>query len=461
MKENILQTYSKKLGENYKVTINIEAKSNNNIDGNKLFKLAARQNLKRGFLFVSTVLGKHIPVSPIVSLLMGRILATEVMKFKDNKKIENNTLYHLLNDYFENSANEVNTEINSKLNEEYQKILKEKFTLKEKTLFIGFAETATALGHSVFENFKDNSFFLHTTREYLKDVNKLSEFCEEHSHATEHFLYGNPQKFDRIVLIDDEFTTGNTALNFILELKKNLGVKEYTLLSILDWRNEESIEKLKNFEIENKVIIQCASILKGIIEIDGDINSISNIYNNKKLKEYKKCNSRVLNIILNDDLKSNIFNIKDNRYVNYLKYSGRFLIEHNIECDKIINISVKTLKEYFKNSNLSTEKILFLGSEEFMYIPMKISSYFPNSFFQSTTRSPIYCSEETDYGIKNKIEFENFYTNLDNFLYNLKDNFYDVIVIFFEKKVDIEKSKKLINEISSFGIKDVVIVEFE
>ena len=147
---------------------------------------------------------------------MGRILATEVMKFKDNKKIENNTLYHLLNDYFENSANEVNTEINSKLNEEYQKILKEKFTLKEKTLFIGFAETATALGHSVFENFKDNSFFLHTTREYLKDVNKLSEFCEEHSHATEHFLYGNPKKFDRIVLIDDEFTTGNTALNFIL-----------------------------------------------------------------------------------------------------------------------------------------------------------------------------------------------------------------------------------------------------
>ena len=163
----------------------------------------------------------------------------------------------------------------------------------------------------------------------MKDVNKLSEFCEEHSHATEHFLYGNPQKFDRIVLIDDEFTTGNTALNFILELKKNLGVKEYTLLSILDWRNEESIEKLKNFEIENKVIIQCASILKGIIEIDGDINSISNIYNNKKLKDYKKCNSRILNIILNDNLKSNIFNIKDNRYVNYLKYIFSLVPENN------------------------------------------------------------------------------------------------------------------------------------
>ena len=32
--------------------------------GNRLFELAERQNPKRAFLFVSTVLGRHIPVCP-------------------------------------------------------------------------------------------------------------------------------------------------------------------------------------------------------------------------------------------------------------------------------------------------------------------------------------------------------------------------------------------------------------
>lgn len=40
-----------------------------------LFKMAARINKKRSFLFVSKVLGKHIPVNPHVSLLAGASLS--------------------------------------------------------------------------------------------------------------------------------------------------------------------------------------------------------------------------------------------------------------------------------------------------------------------------------------------------------------------------------------------------
>lgn len=37
--------------------------------------MAARKNIKRGFLFVSKVLGKHIPVQPLIPLIGGGILA--------------------------------------------------------------------------------------------------------------------------------------------------------------------------------------------------------------------------------------------------------------------------------------------------------------------------------------------------------------------------------------------------
>lgn len=37
--------------------------------------------------------------------------------------------------------------------------------LDETTLFIGFAETATALGHAVFNTFQSNAIYIHTTRE--------------------------------------------------------------------------------------------------------------------------------------------------------------------------------------------------------------------------------------------------------------------------------------------------------
>lgn len=40
-----------------------------------LFKMAARINKKRKFLFVSTVLGKHLAVRPQVPILTGTLLA--------------------------------------------------------------------------------------------------------------------------------------------------------------------------------------------------------------------------------------------------------------------------------------------------------------------------------------------------------------------------------------------------
>ena len=40
-----------------------------------LFQLAVRQNPQRAFLFVSKVLGKHLPISPSSLLAAGKLLA--------------------------------------------------------------------------------------------------------------------------------------------------------------------------------------------------------------------------------------------------------------------------------------------------------------------------------------------------------------------------------------------------
>ena len=109
------------------------------LDMKEFFNVALRQNKKRRFLFVSKVLGKHISVDPKKCLELGELLVKEY-----KRKTVKGT---------------------------------------ESPMVIGFAETATALGHSFFDNLKEAKYFMHTTREEIEDLRKL-EFKEEHSHAT-------------------------------------------------------------------------------------------------------------------------------------------------------------------------------------------------------------------------------------------------------------------------------------
>jgi len=168
-----------------------------------LITYGSRINRKRKFLFISKVLGKHLPTDPLV--------------------MEQNYT-------------------------ELSELLKDKFLEKEKfTLIIGFAETATALGWGVFDALNlENSHYIHTTR-YSFNRERLLTFYEEHSHSPSHILYKpdiNLSKVTDILLVDDEITTGKSAENLVKELQnifKNVG---FHLISMLNWREDSS----KNFE---------------------------------------------------------------------------------------------------------------------------------------------------------------------------------------------------------------------
>ena len=65
---------------------------------------------------------------------------------------------------------------------------------------------------------------------------------QEHSHATEQILYYDRplDKYgDKIILVDDEITTAKTCLNIIEKLNEVSKIKKYTIVSILNWIDED------------------------------------------------------------------------------------------------------------------------------------------------------------------------------------------------------------------------------
>lgn len=478
MKEKLFQTYSKnkikkKLGENYSIDISINS-IEHSLAADSLFKLAARKNIKRGFLFVSTVLGKHIPVSPNISLLVSKLLAYNYYNLCSIEKIfVPLEIISIVNEYNELDLLENMFKGKNffgeyiKLNNKAKKIyndLGDKLELKEKTLFIGFAETATGLGHSVYENFSGDIAYIHTTREILKGFDSAIDFQEEHSHATDHFLYANIEKYDKVVLIDDEFTTGKTALNFIKELNSKFGIKKFSLLSLLDWRLEDHFENAEKFSKDYLVEIDSACILKGEIFTSGDLAGIKDYYKQPCTESISKnIPWETLDFEKENFGYNSVFNKLHNKSVSYLKDTGRFSVNpsaHNTE-DIILELT-RAINSVFIEKELFDKNILFVGTEELIYLPMKIASNFDNAFYQSTTRSPIYASNTPQYGVKNSIEFSNPYDLVtSNFLYNINRGFYDSMFIFFEKGINNSGLDEFKEKIKQFEFENIYLIEFE
>lgn len=414
--------------------------------------MAARKNKKRDFLFVSKVIGKHLPMHPAALKIIGSILARLWLEEKEGiKSSEIDTLVSalkeissvdLVEDTFSNSINKIQNSYSSTL--EYAlNIIQTPLTLKNKTLFIGFAETATGLAQSVFENFS-NASYIHTTRENIKSISPNFIFKEEHSHAVNHLIYA-PTKdyfksFDEIVLVDDELTTGKTACNLI----KNLPGENFGIISILDWRNEDNIKHIKA-QKEYKKNILVASLLKGSISCNKkrDILSDSSILINTE-----------------NTLHSKSVNLNTKIHIEgYTIFTGRFGIDsnYNRKIKKEIESIASTLKKEKIEGNC-----LCLGTGEFIYIPcMTASEMGEKVFYHSTTRSPIYPLNIKNYGARNKIQFtcpEN--NEITNYLYNIPSDFYSHVFLFTEKPLNHEKKKEFENIFSTFNIKKLIFVSF-
>ena len=444
MKDTQISTLSKKTYTYTildKITVDIEVSDNPyQLPLEELFTMAARINKKRSFLFVSKVLGKHLPIQPRKGLLTAALLAS---RYAENIKKLNCTVRESLVRSFGQKETD------------FQSV---SFIPKSvNPVVIGFAETATSLGHAFFDCFEEAEYF-HTTREEMDHITPCITFEEEHSHATSHRCYIPINMIDNqreIILVDDEMTTGKTAINIIQSIHSQFPRTEYTIVSILDWRSEHNKQQFTQLERTLGININVVSLMSGMVLVNekGKLQELE-----KQPGTYKETKTTI------EVLSLSAFFEKEhtgpyNKTHPYIKETGRFGInsKNNFVLHQKINDAAFVLRQRRTGS-----KTLCLGTGEFMYIPMKLASEMGRDvYYQSTTRSPIYIQNIQGYGARHGIGFPNPEDwDVAHFVYNISPGEYDEIFVFFEREVSAENLQPLVKQLENLQLKSIKIVFF-
>jgi Phosphoribosyl transferase/TRSP domain C terminus to PRTase_2 len=150
-------------------------------------------------------------------------------------------------------------------------------------IVVGFAETATGLGHavaSVSGADGGGAPYVHTTRRPAPPAARLVQFLEEHSHATDQTLAlvpGGPvddatlRADVPLVLVDDEISTGTTASNAIRALHAVWPRRRYVLASLLDSRTAEQQRQLTEFGAGLGAEVSSVALLAGTVTTPPDV----------------------------------------------------------------------------------------------------------------------------------------------------------------------------------------------
>lgn len=360
-------------------------------------KIAKRHNNpKRDFLFVNTLLGKHIAVQGRDALMMHRALGDKVYELFKEKGWEN-----------------------------------------KKVLLVGFAETATALAQNIMfyslkfkEKFPLNIVgYTQTTREELPSNQYTNiAFEEEHSHATSQKLYFDKElDYDVVLFVEDEITTGNTILNFISQFEKHQSGKDYAVASILNWQNDKDAKTFSEKGVE------VAFLVRGKMKTELPSFSI------KEGKEY--------------DLYQDEVNYKANLS---LRNNPRLPMTVE-EFSEYVTFGDNKDKEFSKLISLkdSKKKTLIIGTEENMFVPIFFAIII-DADVKATTRSPIESSLENGYPISSRLKLNSAYeSGRVTYLYDMDLGDYEQFVIFVEEESPVFENE-LTKFLSSYGEVKVV-----
>lgn len=414
--------------------------------------MAARINKKRSFLFVSKVLGKHLPVRPAASVISGMALAAR-----------------LLEEFYSCEVSELPSIVQGIIRQEkseeiLHKLLQHPLELPEPLLFIGFAETATALGHSMFSAFGSKTEYIHTTRELIKEVPSTIDFEEEHSHSVAHHFYPLEKNLLHsecpIVLVDDEITTGKTALNIIREIQHHFPRKQYIVASLLDWRSHEDYRKFLDLEAELGITITVISLLKGEIEVSGATGGQQTEQTNTAFV-HTEAEPTVITLETAALTKLPFSSINETGFVNtwpYLLETGRFGMTAGQQ--RQLHGTLRELGQFLQQYRTGTT--LCMGTGEFMYVPMMIATFMGDGvWYQSTTRSPIHPATKEAYAVKNAFAFESpDDPAVRNFMYNIPERRYDELFLFLERGTSVKRLNSLYAALAQLPIPNKYVVMF-
>ncbi|MFC6381636.1 phosphoribosyltransferase domain-containing protein [Psychrobacter glacincola] len=363
-----------------------------------LLDFAQRINPKRAFLFVSKVLGRHIPVAPST-----------------------------MRNAFTDLANLVPEE------------------LPEPILVIGMAETAVGLSagvHQALQTRYPHALLLNSTRHAQHDddsINSLlTTFSEDHSHASQHLIYQSADKVMQeqllasktLIMVDDEASTGNTCVNVVTALR-NAGLSQLEqvhLTTLVDWSLDQH---QANVDADDTIAKRLPNIEFYRHHLLSGAWTWTDAPNPKPI---------IMPSVDTTEAGSQALGNTGNW--------GRFPTLDSTDGFNHYLASFQTLFTYFNGQTQFDKeqlptRILVLGSNEFVWLPFLLAEWLEQNTkvhndrhtikFSALTRSPIALGG----GITTMLSFnDNYGLGMTNFAYNVEPSDWDLIVLCVETSAD-------------------------
>lgn len=369
-----------------------------------LLGLALRRNPKRAHLLVSNVLGKHVPQSPAVVHGHGYALGRRVRE--------------LLGAAGARTA-----------------------------VVLGYAETATGLGHSVADGVGEAPY-LHSTRRPVEGVHQAGGFEESHSHATSHLLLPEDPTLlagrGPLVLVDDEFSTGNTVLNTIRALHERYPRKWYVVVALVDMRSAADQGRLAEFAREIGARVDLVATAKGTVRLPEGVLEKGQAL----VAEYEAASAGPAG----KGGASQVTRV-DLGWPAGLPDGGRhgFTPAHRARLESALPAMAARLAGALPPG---ARRVLVLGFEELMYAPLALARELerlvegaaneagqgPEIRFSTTTRSPVLAVDDPGYAIRSRIVFPAHDDPADGpgerYAYNVAGGGFDAVVAVVDSVAD-------------------------
>ena len=359
-----------------------------------LVGLALRRNPKRAHLLVSNVLGKHVPTSPAVIRSAGSDLGTLVALVLGPSPAR-------------------------------------------PPIVIGFAETATSLGQLVADQL--GAYGLHSTRRTSPEWTQYESFQESHSHATDHALFPrDPSLLNSdgpVVLVDDELSTGRTALALIRALHRRSAHSAYVIAALIDVRDESDRQALQLVEQELGVPISVVALAVGSVELPDAVLTKGTALVNAMAESTPFLHSRTAS-----EWSEAVAHWPDG-----LPRTSRHGFD-STDRAALLAYTQHRVDALIVELKMSEAKlVLVLGTEELMYAPLCIAEALEQRLpgvavrFGTTTRSPVLANDSPGYAIRSAITFNDPEgTDQKRFVYNLlNDEPYDHLLLITDSEAAI------------------------
>lgn len=371
-----------------------------------LLGLALRRNPKRAHLLVSNVLGKHVPQSPAVVWRAGYDLGLRVRE--------------LLGDDAARQA-----------------------------VVLGYAETATGLGHSVADGL-GLAPYLHSTRRPVDGVSRAGGFEESHSHATSHLLLPEDPRLlagdGALVLVDDEFSTGNTVLNTIRALHERYPRGHYVIVALVDMRSPDDRGRLADFAREIGARVDLVASASGTVKLPDGVLAKGQalVAHHESLAETptERTGPGSEPPTEPGSQPGSVTRV-DLGWPASVPDGGRhgFTPEHRAALDAALPAMAARLSAPLGDAR----RVLVLGFEELMYAPLALARELEKGTqaqvrYSTTTRSPVLAVDDPGYAIRTRLVFPAHDDPADGpgerYAYNVAGGDFDAIVAVVDSTAD-------------------------